>query len=248
MASPEAIPAVPEAPVHLPAGLTTVLDLTYTFSPDFPVWPGNAPLTITPIANVPEDGFFANDIFFTEHTATHMDAPAHFIADGLTVDLVPVQQLIAPLVVIDISAAAAADPDAGVTVDDITAWETANGPLPDGAFVAMFSNWGAKSGDPTAYVNLDADGVQHYPGFTPDASAFLVSERNISGAGVDTLSMDPGNSADFASHVNFLGASKFGVENLANLEQIPTTGAYIFVGAPKTQAGSGGPCRAIAVW
>lgn len=248
VASPAAAPSVPEAPVFLPAGLTTVLDLTYTLSPDFPLWPGNPPVSITNIATVANDGFYANDIAYTEHTATHMDAPAHFIADGLTADLLPVQQLIAPLVVIDISAAAAADPDAVVTVDDITAWETANGPLPEGAFVAMYSGWGAKVGDPESYVNLDAEGVQHYPGFGADASAFLATERAISGAGVDTLSLDPGNSVDFASHINFLGASKFGVENLANLDQVPTLGAYIFVGGPKTLGGSGGPARAIAVW
>jgi kynurenine formamidase len=248
VASPEAVPSPPEAPVYLPSGFTTVLDLTYTATPDFPLFPGTPPFTIETFATVANDAYYSNNLSHNEHTATHMDAPAHFIADGWTADLIPVQQLIAPLVVIDISERAASDPDAAVTVDDITAWEAANGPLPEGAFVAMYSGWAVHLGDPAAYINLDADGVQHYPGFSDEASAYLVSERTISGAGVDTLSLDPGFSAGFESHINFLGASKYGIENLANLEQVPTTGAYIFVGGPKTLGASGGWVRAIAVW
>lgn len=247
--SPEAIPAIPETPAFLPSGFTTVVDLTYVATPDFPLFPGTPPFTIEEYANVPDDGYKANNLTYNEHTATHMDAPAHFIADGLTAELIPVQQLIAPIVVIDISAKAATDPDATVSVDDITAWETANGPLPDGVFVAMYSGWGAQLAiSPEAYLNIDAEGVQHYPGFSPEASAFLVSERAITGAGVDTLSLDPGNSVPFESHVNFLGAGKYGVENLTNLEMLPVTGAYIFVGGPKTLGASGGMARAIAVW
>lgn len=241
------VPAPPVAAV-LPAGFTTIMDLTYTASPDFPLYPGTPPFTIETYVTVAANGYYSNNLTFNEHTATHMDAPAHFIGDGLTADLLPVEQLVAPLAVIDISDRAASDPDAAVTVDDLLAWETANGPLPDGVVVAMYSGWGARLADPDTYVNLDADGVQHYPGFGADASAFLVNERSISGAGVDTLSLDPGNSSTFDSHVNFLGASKYGVENLANLDQVPAAGAYIFVGGPKTLAASGGMTRAIAVW
>lgn len=248
-ASPETIPAVPETPAFLPSGFTTIVDLTYTATPDFPLFPGTPPFTIENVVTVAADGYYANNLSFNEHTATHMDAPAHFVADGATADLIPVQQLIAPIVIIDISAKAAADPDAVVTVDDITTWEAANGPLPEGAFVAMYSGWGAQLAvSPEAYLNIDAEGVQHYPGFGADASAFLVSERIITGAGVDTLSLDPGNSVPFDSHVNFLGAGKYGVENLANLETLPVTGAYIFVGGPKTLGASGGMTRAIAVY
>ena len=248
VASPEAVSVAPEAPTHLPSGFTTVLDLTHTATPDFPLYPGTPPFTIENIATVANAGYYSNNLSHNEHTATHMDAPAHFVGDGWTADLIPVQQLIAPLVVIDISERAATDADAAVTVDDITAWEAANGPLPEGAFVAMYSGWSSRLADPETYINADAEGVQHYPGFSPEASAFLVSERTISGAGVDTLSLDPGNSVPFDSHVNFLGASKYGVENLANLEQIPNTGVYIFVGGPKTLNASGGWVRAIAVW
>lgn len=247
--SPEAVPAVPETPAVLPSGFTTIVDLTYTATPDFPLYPGTPPFTIVNHANVPADGYYSNNLSFNEHTATHMDAPAHFIADGATADLIPVQRLVAPIAVIDISAKTATDPDSMVSVDDITAWEAANGPLPDGVFVAMYSGWGAQLAvSPEAYVNLDAEGVQHYPGFSPEASAFLVSERNITGAGVDTLSLDPGNSVPFDAHINFLGANKFGVENLTNLETLPATGAFIVVGGPKTLGASGGMTRAIALY
>ncbi len=154
---------------------------------------------------------------------------------------------LAPLVVIDISERPATDDDAEGTVDDITAFEAANGPIPAGAFVALYSGWESRLVDPAAYINLDADSVQHYPGWAPEAAAFLVEERDIVGVGVDTLSLDYGASTDFASHVTLLSAGKYGIENLANLGTVPTAGATIVVGGPKHIDASGGPTRAFAL-
>lgn len=249
VASPETVPvASPAATTMLPTGFTTVLDLTYTAAPDFPLFPGTPPFSIEIANDYASDGYFSNNLTHNEHTATHMDAPAHFFEGAATADLIPVDQLIAPLIVIDISDRAVSDPDAAVTVDDITAWESANGQIPYGAFVAMYSGWGSHLDVPDGYVNLDDAGVQHYPGFSPEASQFLVAERAIVGIGVDTLSLDPGNSADFGSHVAILGAGKYGIENLANLEAAPAIGAFIIAGGPKTLGASGGWTRAIAIW
>lgn len=226
---------------------TPIVDLTHIIAPDSPIWPGNEPFAAEVVATIETNGFYAQKVSFWEHTGTHLDAPAHFAADGVTAEHLPVENFLAPLVVIDIAARAAEDPDTALTVEDIEAWEAVNGPLPDGAFVAMHSGWAPKFADPDAFINLDADGVQHYPGFDPDAAAFLVEERSIVGIGVDTLSQDPGNSADFGTHLTILGAGKYGVEGLASLDAVPVAGARIFIGAPKHLNASGGPSRVVAL-
>jgi kynurenine formamidase len=238
-ATPVASPAV--------SGASRVVDLTHLMSPDIPIWPGNEPFAAEVLVTVEEDGFYAQKLTFWEHTGTHVDAPAHFDADGETAEHLPVENFLAPLAVIDISGRAAEDSDTALTVEDIETWEAEFGPLPHGAFVAMFSGWGDKFGDPAAFVNLDNDGVQHYPGFHPDAAAFLVEQRSIVGIGVDTLSQDPGNSTDFGTHLTILGAGKYGVEGIASLDQVPALGATIVVGAPKHLNASGGPARVLAL-
>jgi kynurenine formamidase len=240
--------ATPVGTPVAPAGLfSTMLDLTHTWHEDFPMYPGAQQPQIKVIKTIAADGFFKNELTLDEHTGTHMDAPGHFDEEGPTADLLPIENFVARLVVIDISSRAASDPDAQGMPDDILAWESANGPLPDGAFVALNSGWDAKVDDPEAYINLDADNVPHFPGWHPDAAAFLVNERNIVGLGVDTVSLDFGASTDFGTHLTVLPAGKFGIENLANLAQAPVTGGWIIIGGPKHQTASGGPVRAYAV-
>jgi kynurenine formamidase len=226
---------------------TTVTDLSHVWGPDFPVYAGASQPVFETLAQVNPDGFYKMLLTFDEHTGTHMDAPAHFTDGGTTADLLPLANFFAPLVIVDISARAEMDSDAQGTPDDITAWEAANGPIPAGAFVALYSGWEARLSDPASFVNLDDAGVQHYPGWHGEAAALLVGERDIVGAGVDTLSLDYGPSADFASHLTFLPAGKYGIENLANLGTLPPVGATIIVGGPKHLGASGGPTRAFAV-
>ena len=126
-----------------------------------------------------------------------------------------------PLAVVSIRERAAADIDAQGTVDDIMTWESAHGPLPDGAFVALDAGWDARVNDPASYLNVDGEGVPHFPGWHPDATAFLLAERSITGLGVDTVSLDFGASTDFGTHVALLGAGKYGLENLAALGLSP---------------------------
>jgi len=227
---------------------TKILDLSQTISAETPMFPGAAAPIIEETVNVKDNGYYGNTYTFWEHTGTHMDAPAHFIADGMFANELPVERLVAPLAIIDISAKAAKDPDAQVTPDDLVAWEKANGQIPAGALVAMNSGWAAKIGDAKAYINLDDKDVQHYPGFHPDAAKWLVEERDITGIGVDTLSLDYGASADFATHVTVLGAGRFGIENLANLPELPAVGGLVVVGGPKHAKASGGPSRVIAFY
>jgi kynurenine formamidase len=239
------------APVATPvaqAGLfSTMVDLTHTWNENFPMFPAAEQPSIEVIVTIADNGFFKNRLTLDEHTGTHLDAPGHFDEDGDTADLLPIENFVAPLAVIDISNRAASDPDAQGMPDDILAWEAANGPLPDGAFVALNSGWDAKVDDPDAYLNVDAGEVPHFPGWHPDAAALLVDERNIVGVGVDTVSLDFGASTDFASHVTLLTSGKYGLENLANLSQAPISGGFIIVGGPKHETASGGPVRAYAV-
>jgi len=181
---------------------TSVHDLTHTITPTTPVFPGNPQPEIDSFRTYEKDGHYSNMLTYAEHSGTHMDAPAHFIEGAATADALPVEQFFAALAIIDVSGRAASDPDAQVTPDDILAWEKEHGPLPAGAFVAMNSGWDARIADPETFINQDADGVLHFPGFHPDATTLLVEERDIIGIGVDTLSLDFGASTDFGSHVS----------------------------------------------
>lgn len=242
------LPGATPVPDAICLNFSNIIDLSHVYGPDFPMYPGSDQMQLDVIVTIEEDGFFKYRLTMDEHTGTHLDAPAHFDPDGDTADLLPVEKFFAPLAVIDITGRAAQDPDAAVSRDDVLAWEAVNGPLPSGAFVAMNSGWGARVTNPAGFINIDADGVQHYPGFDADAATFLIEEREIVGIGVDTLSQDPGNSTDFATHVAILGAGKYGVESIANLDNVPASGATVIVGGPKHLGASGGPCRVFAVY
>jgi kynurenine formamidase len=235
------------SPVAMTGPFSSIIDLSHTWHEDFPMFPGAEQPKIELLFTVKDNGYYKNRLTLDEHTGTHMDSPAHFTDGGTTADLLPPQNFIAPLAVIDISDRAASDPDAQGMPDDIMAWEAEYGPLPNGAFVALNSGWAARVGDPQSYINLDATNVQHYPGWHPDAAAMLVNERSIVGIGVDTLSLDYGASTDFATHLTVLPAGKYGIENLNQLDAAPASGAWIIVGGPKHKNASGGPTRAFAV-
>lgn len=243
----EAQRAAGARPIRLERGFRDVYDLTYTFSPKLPVFPAFAPVRIRPRFSREKDGFFANEVTFDEHTGTHMDAPIHFVADAPTADRLPEDRFIAPLAVVSIAARAAKDADTMVTVDDLLAWEKSHGRLPRGAFVAMHSGWGARISAPERFLNKDAGGTMHAPGFSEEAARFLVQERDIVGSGVDTLSLDKAEAQKFVAHLVLLGAGKYGLELLADLDRLPPSGATIVVGAPNHEGASGGPARVYAL-
>ena len=236
-----------EKPIRLGKGFRDVHDLTHTFSSRLPVFPAFKPMQIRQRFTIARDGFFANEITFDEHTGTHLDAPVHFIANGGSADRIAVDRLIAPLAVVSIQDRAAKDADAMVAVDDLLAWEKRYGRLPAGAFVAMHSGWEAHIGNADRFLNRDAKGTMHAPGFSEAAARFLVQERDIVGAGVDTLSLDAASAQKFVAHLALLGAGKYGVELMANLARVPPAGATIIVGGPKHEGASGGPVRVLAV-
>jgi kynurenine formamidase len=244
IAAAAAIPAAASA--VRPAG-HRFQDLTHVLTEGFPVFTFEPPMRQT-LSTIPADGFYAQQWTLAEHSGTHMDVPGHFVVGGrLAAEITP-RELIVPIVVIDISERAVRNPDTVVTVDDLWRFERRNGRIPDGALVCMDSGWAAKVGDPRAYKGGAAFPDYHFPGFDVEAAMWLAARRDVAGLGVDTLSIDPGDSTTFPVHVNFLGTDRYGLENLNNLDRIPRRGAVAYVGLIPLQEGSGGPSRVIATW
>jgi kynurenine formamidase len=224
-----------------------LVDLTHTFTEGFPVFTFDPP-SRRDLVTIPTGGFYSQEWTFGEHSGTHMDAPGHFTPGGRLSPQITPQELIVPIVVVDISRRAARDPDAMLLRDDLVGFERRHGRIPQGALVAMNSGWAKKIGDPLAFKGGAAFPNYHFPGFSLDAAMWLVEERSVTAIGVDTLSLDPGNSTTFAVHVNFLATDRYGLENLNNLDEIPPRGALAYVGLIPWEEGSGGPCRVIANW
>ncbi|MBJ3776331.1 cyclase family protein [Acuticoccus mangrovi] len=236
--------APPRAAAQTAGG--TIRDLTHTLSPDFPTFFGEPQFAIEQLFHFDKDGFNLFKYTVNEHTGTHVDAPLHFSADGQSVDEIPVDNLMAPLAVVDIAAKAAEDPDAQVTPDDLKAWIAANGDIPERACVALYSGW-ERFVSSDKFRNVGDDGKMHFPGFHVEAAQMLIEETSAVGIAVDTLSLDYGPSPDFATHYKWLPTNRWGVECVAGLGELPPTGATIILGAPKHAGGSGGPARVFAL-
>jgi len=226
---------------------TKVEDLTHELFEQFPTYFGGQQLFFDKKFDYAKDTFNLYELRIGEHTGTHIDAPLHFTADGKSVAELPVEDLVAPLVVIDISAKAAENADAQVTPDDIKAWIAANGDLPAGAVVAMNSGWGAHL-TTDKFRNAAPDGKSlHFPGFHVEAAQLLIEQPSVKAIAVDTLSLDFGASPDFIVHRTWLSTGRYGIEGVANLDRLPAKGATIVVGAPKVKGGTGGPARIFAL-
>ena len=219
--------------------------MTHELHEQFPTYFGSQQFFKEQKFNWDEHKFNLFELRVNEHTGTHIDAPLHFSENGQSVAEVPLDNLIVPLCVIDIKARAAENDDAQVTPDDIKAWTDANGPIPDKACVAMNSGWD-RHVNSEKFRNVGADEKMHFPGFHVEAAKML-TETGAVGMAVDTLSLDFGQSGDFATHYAWLPANRWGIENLANLDNVPAKGATLVVGAPKHRGGSGGPSRVFAM-
>ncbi|MFK7603565.1 cyclase family protein [Deinococcus sp. SM5_A1] len=223
-------------------------DLTHIITPSFPMFPAFGAVERRQTQDLDTDGFFANSWQLSEHVGTHLDAPAHFIAGGQTAEHLPVDQFIAPAVVLDVSGRADHDHDFLLSVDDVCGWERTHGRIPAGALVLMHSGWSRHVHDPQQFLGFDGAGTMHFPGFSSEAAQFLTHERHVVGAGVDTLSVDGGGGGSAAAHIAFLGAGKWCLENVAHLEALPPVGAVVIVGALRLEGSSGSPVRMLASW
>jgi kynurenine formamidase len=232
----------------LPGKRRGLRDLTHPLTTSFPAFVPGEEATRRTVVTIEDDGYYMQEWRTIEHIGTHVDAPGHFTPGGRLAPELELSELIVPAVVIDVADRAARGPDTVVTIEDLRAFERRHGRIPRDSAVLMYSGWGAKVGDPDAYRGTDPTGTLHFPGFDPDAAEWLLRRRGIRGVGVDTLSIDPGNSATFETHLTISGADRYGVENLANLDRIPRRGATLVVGLIPYEAGSGGQARVFASW
>ena len=235
--------AVTAMPARAQRAFTKVIDLTHTLSPAFPTFFGVPGIEIERRYTLRKDGANVNWWRVLEHAGTHIDAPFHYAEHGAAVEALPAEQLVVPLAMVDVSAQAARDADYALSRSDLTEWETRHGRLPDGCCVAMHSGWARYANDVAKYAGKDAAGVFHFPGIHPDAAEWLLKERRVVGLAVDTMSLDPGRSKNFKTHAIWLPSGRWGIENLANLDQMPPTGATLIAGAPKVKGATGAPAR-----
>lgn len=233
--------------VAAPRSFSKVVDLTHTLSPDFPSFFGIAGIELQREKDIKKDGYNLNWWRVIEHAGTHLDAPLHFSDAGASVDKIDPETLVVPLAVVDVAAKARQNPDYLMSPDDLAAWEKSHGRLPQGCCVAMQSGWGSLAGDGGKFTGRDIDGTYHFPGIGPDAAQWLISQRQVLGLAVDTLSLDNGPSRDFLTHKAWLPSGRWGLENVANLDQVPAAGATLVVGTPKVKDATGAPARLFAL-
>jgi len=225
---------------------TSVIDLTHTLSPGFPTFFGTPGISIEKRHSLKKDGANVYWWHLLEHAGTHLDAPLHYSDAGASVEMIPAEQLVVPLAVVDVSAKAARNADYAMSRQDLADWELRHGHLPEGCCVAMHSGWAQHVATP-AFAGKDAAGVMHFPGTHPEAAAWLLKERNVAGLAVDTLSLDHGPSKDFKTHARWLPSGRWGLENVANLDKVPPSGATLVAGVPKVKDATGAPARIFAL-
>jgi len=231
-----------------------VVDLTHAFDEKTIYWP-NSPSTfkLTKLADgATEGGYYyrMNSFCAPEHGGTHLDAPSHFAKDGWTADQIPLAKLVAPGVVLDVSKQASSDPDYRLTAADVRAFEKIHGAIPAGAIVLLRTGWGSRWPDRKRYLGDDTPGETshlHFPSYGRESAELLVKDRHVAALGLDTASIDYGPSKDFIVHQIANGANVPGLENIANLEEVPEIGAWIVALPIKIAGGSGGPLRIVAL-
>jgi len=253
------------APSSDPAGSTDTLaaafdgtggrwvDLSHAYSDETIYWPTDSlGFELEELAfGETELGYFYSAYRFAsaEHGGTHLDAPIHFSREGMAVDEIPVDRLIGPAVVVDVTDRVT--PDYLVGAGDLERFEAEHGRIPDGAIVLVRTGWGPRWPDREAYLGTGLEGPAaipelHFPGLAPEAARWLADNRSIGALGIDTPSIDFGQSVSFETHVVLYGANIPGLENVANLGELPETGSFVMALPMKIAGGSGGPVRIVA--
>jgi kynurenine formamidase len=231
-----------------------LVDLTHSFGASTLYWPTSPSgfrLDRLAYGQTPGGYFYASYAFSSpEHGGTHLDAPIHFSANGVTADRLPLEQLVASAIVIDVSAKASADPVYRLTKEDVQAFERRHGRIARGTIVLLRTGWSTRWPNRLAYFGDSTPGDAsrlRFPSYGSDAAELLVRDRGVAALGVDVASIDFGPSTDFAVHRIAAAANVPGLENLTSLGELPPTGALVIALPMKIEGGSGGPLRAIAL-
>lgn len=233
-----------------------IVDLSHTYSDETVYWVTAKEFKLDTVFNGQTDkGYFYSAYNFStaEHGGTHIDAPIHFAEKGQTVDELPLEKLIGSAIKIDVSSNAFNNPDYLITVDDLKGWETKEQmKIPDGSIVLLQTGFSKYYPNKVKYMGTDERGEiavkkLHFPGLSPEAATWLVEQRNINAIGIDTPSIDYGQSEYFKSHVILLSKDIPAFENLTNLDQLPSNDFEIIALPMKIKGGSGAPLRVVAV-
>ena len=231
------------------------IDLSHSYDSSTLYWPNNTKgfEHITEAEGKTASGYYYSSyrMCTPEHGGTHLDAPIHFAENKLTVDQLPLSSLTGNAVVIDVSQKALTNRDYQISIEDIESWETENGRIPDKTIVLFRTGYGQFYPNRGKYFGTSKTGLEaipelHFPGISPETTQWLVEQRNIKALGLDTPSLDYGQSKEFKTHRLLLGSNKPGFENLANLNKLPLKAIYIVALPMKIAKGSGAPLRIIA--
>lgn len=250
--APAPQPPTPTAP---DLSQLTWVDLTHAFDANTIYWPNN-PTGFeldTQYAGTTPGGWYysSNKLSAPEHGGTHMDAPVHFAENGHSAEQVPVEQLTGYACVIDVADSVQEDADHLVSIAEVEAWEKKHVAIPEHSIVLFRTGWGRYYDDRVKCLGTDERGEAaipklHFPGIDPELAQWLVDKRKPKASGLDTPSMDRGQSTDFRTHRILASQNICGFENMANLEQLPPTGAYVVALPMKIKGGTGGPLRMVA--
>jgi kynurenine formamidase len=233
-----------------------LLEMTYPYDEDTIYWPTAESFKLEKVFwGISEGGWWyaSNNYSASEHGGTHADAPIHFAENGRTINQIPLKEWIGPAVMIDVTEKCGKDRDYLLSVGDITGWETQYGKIPQKAWVIMYTGIDTqyypdkKKVLGTEKIGEEALPELSFPGFSPESVEFLVQERNITGIAIDTPSVDYGKSKDFKAHQILCGADKLALENIANLDKLPPSGATLYVIPMMIKDGTGAPARVFAI-
>lgn len=232
------------------------VDLTHAFSPGIPHWKGfpdekrEILYSYEPGVGTLGSGFYSQSFTHVGQWGTHVDPPAHFVKGLRTVDQISVKEMILPLIVLDVHEKVANNPDYTVSMEDVRDWEKRHGPIPEGAFVAMRTDWSRRWPDMGAMQNRDAGGIAHYPGWSLEVLQYLYNDRKITASGHETTDTDPGiatSKDDYSLETYILKQNHYQIELLTNLDKVPEAGALVVAAFPKPKDGSGFPARVFAI-
>jgi kynurenine formamidase len=232
-----------------------IVDLSHTYDAQTIYWPTAEGFQLRRDAEgvTPSGYYYASNSFFTsEHGGTHIDAPVHFAEGRQTVDTIPLERLVGPAVVIDVAAQSERDADYQVTTGDLQRFEQEHGPIPQDAIVLIRTGFASRWPGAERYLGTTERGAEavrklHFPGLHPDAARWIVANRRIRAIGIDTASIDYGQSTLFESHRTLYGQDIPAFENLTALDRLPSTGALVIALPMKVGGGTGAPLRALAV-
>ena len=247
--------ATPTPLANLPVRTGRIVDLTHSFDHRTIYWPTEDGFKlIRGPAGKTDKGYYysAHRFAAPEHGGTHIDAPIHFVQDGITIDQIPLERLVGEAIVVDVVTACAENSDYQVNVADLRRWETTHGRQLVDVIVLLRTGYGRRWNNRETYLGTNKTGPAavvdlHFPGLHPSAARWLVEYRAIKAIGIDTASIDYGQSQRFQSHVTLFKHNVPAFENVGNLEELPTAGATVIALPMKIGGGSGAPLRLIAI-